>query len=64
MAGPPVVLSIADNGDGFDEADVPSGHLGLQIMRERAEAVGAHLEIDSGAARGTTVTVTMAGPDG
>ncbi len=58
-AGPPVVLSIADNGDGFDEADVPSGHLGLQIMRERAESVGARLDIQSCAARGTTVTVTV-----
>jgi PAS domain S-box-containing protein len=58
LAGPPVVLSIADNGGGFDEADIPSGHLGVQIMRERAEAVGARLEIDS-CADGTTVSVTV-----
>lgn len=59
LPGPPVVLSIADNGDGFDQADVPSGHLGIQMMRERADAIGAHLEIDSCAAGGTTVTVTV-----
>ncbi len=58
-AGPPVVLTISDDGDGFDEADVPSGHIGLQIMRERAEAVGAHIDIDGHAASGTTVTVTV-----
>lgn len=58
-AGPPVVLSISDNGDGFDEADVPSGHLGLQIMRERADAVGAQIMIDGHAESGTTVTVTV-----
>jgi PAS domain S-box-containing protein len=58
-AGPPVVLQIADNGDGFDEDSVPSGHLGLQIMRERAEAVGAVLEIDGRSMDGTTVTVTV-----
>ncbi len=56
--GPPVVLRVADNGDGFDERSVPSGHLGLQIMRERAETIGAELEIDSGD-DGTTVTVTV-----
>jgi PAS domain S-box-containing protein len=59
LAGPPVVLSISDDGDGFDEAEIPSGHLGVQIMRERAEAVGAVLEIDSCADGGTTVTVTV-----
>ncbi|WP_083914571.1 sensor histidine kinase [Ilumatobacter nonamiensis] len=57
--GPPVVLRVADNGDGFDENEVPSGHLGLQIMRERAEAIGAELVIESGD-DGTTVTVTVA----
>jgi len=56
--GPPVVLRVADNGDGFDEDNVPSGHLGLQIMRERAEAIGAELCIETGS-DGTTVTVTV-----
>ena len=59
-AGPPVVLAISDNGDGFDEAEVPSGHLGLQIMRERAADVGARIDIDGHAETGTTVTVTVA----
>lgn len=56
--GPPVVLRVADNGDGFDADNVPSGHLGLQIMRERADAIGARLEVESDS-DGTTVTVTV-----
>ncbi len=58
-AGPPVVLRIADNGDGFDEEKVPSGHLGLQIMRERAEAIEAELTIETSPTDGTAVTVTV-----
>ncbi len=58
VAGPPIVLRIADDGVGFDENDVPSGHLGVRIMRERADAIGASLGIESGV-DGTTVTVTV-----
>jgi ligand-binding sensor domain-containing protein/signal transduction histidine kinase len=50
-------LSISDNGRGFDGACVPPGHLGIGIMRERAEAIGAQLEIESQAGQGTRVTV-------
>ena len=38
---------------------MPSGHLGLQIMRERAEAIGAELVIETSPTDGTTVTVTV-----
>ena len=57
-----VELRIADNGRGFDAARVCSGHLGLGIMRERAEAIGARLAIDSARGRGTSVTVTWPRP--
>jgi len=57
-----VEVRIADNGRGFDAARVSSGHLGLGIMRERAEAIGARLLIDSERARGTSVTVTWPRP--
>ncbi len=59
VAGPPTVLRVADNGDGFEVDDVPGGRLGLQIMRERAEAVGAEVSIESEPGEGTTVTVTV-----
>ncbi len=52
-----IILSISDNGRGFEPAGVPPGHLGIGIMRERAEAVGARLEIQSEPGHGTTVTV-------
>ncbi|HRJ42133.1 MAG: PAS domain S-box protein [Caldilineaceae bacterium] len=42
-----VVLEVEDNGRGFDPANIPSTHLGLTIMQERAATIGAHLEIDT-----------------
>jgi len=53
-----VELSVADDGRGFDPDDLPDGcrGLGLGIMRERAEAVGAELEIRSQAGQGTRIT--------
>jgi signal transduction histidine kinase len=53
-----IMLSVSDNGHGFDQAGVPSDHLGLGIMRERAETIGAELCILSQPGRGTEVTVT------
>jgi signal transduction histidine kinase len=48
-----VSLRIQDNGKGFDKGRVPTGRLGLQIMSERAEAVGASIQIESGLEAGT-----------
>ena len=45
--GEEVRLVIEDNGSGFDPATAGAGQLGLGIMRERAESVGATLELDS-----------------
>jgi signal transduction histidine kinase len=45
--GPPAELCITDDGGGFDPADVAAGHLGLTIMRERAESIGAHFSMES-----------------
>ncbi len=52
-----VELSIADNGRGFQHSQIPPGHLGLGIMRERAESIGATLDIASKIGQGTTMTV-------
>ena len=57
-----IVLSIADDGMGFEAsrqqpADAQSW--GMTTMRERAEAVGAMLTIDSAPGRGTRVEVVM-----
>ncbi len=53
-----VRLVVGDDGGGFDPATVGPEQLGLRIMRERAEAVGANLVIDSEIRRGTVVTAT------
>jgi signal transduction histidine kinase len=52
-----VELTIGDEGRGFEMADVPPDRLGLGIIRERAQAIGANLEIDSRPGEGTRITV-------
>jgi signal transduction histidine kinase len=50
-------LSVRDDGMGFQAVDVTPDRLGLQIVRERAEAIGATLGIDSTVGQGTCITV-------
>jgi len=54
-----VELVVADDGRGFDPDHLPGGSkgLGLGIMRERAETVGAMLQIHSQAGQGTRIAV-------
>jgi signal transduction histidine kinase len=52
-----VRLTVEDDGVGFDPAAAGAGQLGLGIMRERAEAVGAELDVRSVPREGTRVTV-------
>jgi len=48
-------LRIWDNGRGFVSGQVGTDHLGLSIMRERADAINAHLAIQSVVGQGTEV---------
>lgn len=50
-------LHVQDNGRGFDLAQAAGG-LGLSTMQERAEAIGAALEMSSRPNQGTDVKVT------
>jgi signal transduction histidine kinase len=50
-------LHIRDNGKGFDTEQTFSGHYGLGMMRERAEAAGALLTVLSQPGRGTELTI-------
>jgi PAS domain S-box-containing protein len=50
-------LCISDDGRGFNPAAVQPRQLGLDIMRERAQAAGASLRIDSQPGQGTRVLV-------
>jgi two-component system nitrate/nitrite sensor histidine kinase NarX len=52
-----VKLCVSDDGRGFDVNSVSPDHLGIGIMRERAEAIGASLTIESQPGHGTQVTV-------
>jgi signal transduction histidine kinase len=54
-----VSLSIADNGVGFDQSQVPAGHMGLGTMGQRAASLGAEYTVDSRLGVGTTVTVRV-----
>jgi two-component system NarL family sensor kinase len=60
--GDRVVLTVADDGVGFDPslvADrVAAGHIGLGSLLVRVDAMGGDMDVDSAPGRGTTVTVT------
>ena len=64
FGGGHLILWIRDDGAGFDRvpatADLASaGHYGLLGMQERAELIGARLDIRSSAAEGTTVVLDV-----
>ncbi|MBI5352725.1 MAG: PAS domain S-box protein [Chloroflexi bacterium] len=52
-----IEMHIQDNGLGFDPTKTLSGHYGLGMMRERAEAADASLTITSQPGRGTELTI-------
>jgi signal transduction histidine kinase len=54
-----VQLSVADDGRGFTDEHVGDDRFGLKGMRERAEMIGADLQITSAVGRGTTVELTV-----
>jgi PAS domain S-box-containing protein len=53
-----VSMRITDDGRGFDVERLPEGHHGLNIMQERAEEIGAVLEVRSEIGKGTDVSLT------
>lgn len=57
-----VELTIRDDGRGFDPTSVAPGHLGLTIMRDRLESIGATLETTSQPKAGTFIKVTWTAP--
>lgn len=54
----PGMVRISDNGRGFDAAGQSSG-LGLQHLRQRAQAIGAGMQVDSKPGKGTIVTFIL-----
>jgi signal transduction histidine kinase/ligand-binding sensor domain-containing protein len=54
-----VMLTVSDNGTGFDRHHMGSGGLGLITMRERAGQLNGRFEFESAPGRGTTIRVTI-----
>jgi signal transduction histidine kinase len=52
-------VSVADNGRGFDPSAVPPDRYGIRGMRERAELVGATLDVRSRDRDGTRITIEI-----
>lgn len=53
------VLTIRDDGRGFDPAKAGKTSLGIQGMRERAQMLGGQLDLRSQPGDGTTIAVTF-----
>ena len=51
------MLQVRDDGQGLDPRRPAPDQMGLAIMRERAEAVGAMLNIQTQPGRGTQVAL-------
>ncbi len=63
-SGDRVKVMVEDDGVGFDPAEVQRGdHFGLLGMRERAEALGGSMNLESALGSGTTVVVEVASAD-
>lgn len=60
--GTPWRFTVQDNGVGFaqKQAQDTDTHVGLQIMNERAERIGAKVQIESEPGVGSTVTIELA----
>jgi PAS domain S-box-containing protein len=54
-----LMLSVMDDGAGFDPAQVRRGRWGMTTMRERAEAAGGRLAVESAIGKGTTVRAAV-----
>ena len=54
-----VAMTIADDGSGFDLASAEAQGVGLRSMRERTEALGGQLTVDTAAGHGTRLRVVI-----
>ncbi|MFH2038105.1 MAG: PAS domain S-box protein, partial [Chloroflexota bacterium] len=58
--GPDMSMAITDDGVGFDPSAIAATEKsgwGLRLMAERAESIGASLQVESRPGQGTTITV-------
>ena len=54
-----LLVTIQDDGIGFDASAIPSGHYGLLGVRERVRLVNGSFEIQSNNGKGTTIRIDI-----
>ncbi|MCS7220345.1 MAG: sensor histidine kinase [Anaerolineae bacterium] len=54
-----MVMTVEDDGIGFDPEEIRMGHFGLRLMRERCESVGGSLRVESTPGRGTRIEARL-----
>ena len=54
-----VVLTVTDDGVGFDPPGVPADHVGLRLLTDLAASLGGSLAVDSAPGRGTTLRMEV-----
>ena len=57
-----ITIAVTDDGCGFNPQEAENKgalHMGLKIMRERAESIGGKLSVESNPGHGTCVTVQL-----
>ncbi|HET9204794.1 MAG TPA: type IV pili methyl-accepting chemotaxis transducer N-terminal domain-containing protein, partial [Burkholderiaceae bacterium] len=58
--GPPWRFDVTDDGHGFDDSQsAGDSHVGLRIMRERAQRIGAQVSVQSQLGAGTRVSIEV-----
>jgi two-component system nitrate/nitrite sensor histidine kinase NarX len=57
--GPVYRIEVSDDGCGFEPGTHKEGHVGLAIMRERAQRIGGNIVVNSRPGAGTRVTLTL-----
>ncbi len=54
-----LAMTVADDGHGFDTAEVAAGHFGLMGMREQAELIGASFDLRARKGGGVRIDVVV-----
>jgi signal transduction histidine kinase len=54
-----LILTVGDDGQGFDPSGSFPGHLGLRSMQERAEAINGCVTVESAPGSGTRISVRV-----
>ncbi len=59
MNGENLLVTIRDDGEGFDASSIPAGHYGILGIKERIRLVNGSIEIQSEIDKGTTLRIEL-----